>query len=100
MIKRMKEYFETRKQYEEAKKTLTLMLLNQYGDFLETETKEKEAELKAYEAMTVFSETFKPEDLHGMIASVNKIAGSPELQTSYYEKVHNDAQKEKMKVVK
>lgn len=81
--------------YEEAKKALILMCLNQYNDFLVAETKSKEAETKAYESMSVFGDTFKPEDLQKMISSINEIASSPKLQTDYYEKIHDDTQKDK-----
>lgn len=79
--------------YEEAKKALTLMLLNKYNDLLDKEIEAQTAEIKAYESMQIFSESFKPEDLQRMMASINIIANNPKLTADYYKAVHEDAKK-------
>lgn len=92
---KIKEFFKNRKEYKEAKKTLTLMIMNQYSDLLKAEVDAKETELKAYESIELFSNSFKPEDLQNLIEGVNKIANNPKLTTEYYKMVHEDAQKAK-----
>lgn len=90
MIKKIKDYFKAIRDYRTAKKGLTMMLLNQYSDFLEAEIKAKEAEIEAYNQMKVFSESFNSDDLRTLVSGIEKIAESPDLQTAYYEKIHED----------
>lgn len=99
-FKNIRDYFTQKKEYRNAKKTLTLATMNQYYDFLVAETEAKEAEKKAYESMIVFSENFTVEDFQGILSSINKIAGSPDLQTSFYENISKQAHKEKMNELK
>lgn len=95
MFNKIKENLRVRKDYKEAKKAVTVMVLNQYSDFLSKEIEAKDAEIKAYESMSIFGEDFKPEDLQNALSGINKIANSPTLQTSYYEKIHDETQKKK-----
>lgn len=101
MIKKMKEYFTNKKEYNEAKKALTLMLLNQYSDFLVAETEAKVAEKDAYEKLGKFGEEIDMNELQNALVGINKIAKSPELTTDYYKAIHDEAQAEKkLKAVK
>lgn len=99
---KIKEYFKEKKQYRDSKRALTLLLINQYSDFLETETKTKEAELRAYESMEIFGSTFKTDDLQKMLDNVNIIANNPTLTTDYYKQVNKNAhiEKETEKILK
>ena len=96
MFKKFKKYFADKKEYQASKKAVTLMIMNQYHDFLISETKAKDAEKKAYESMITFGDNFKAEDLEKLITDVDKIANSPNLQTSYYEQISKQAHDEKM----
>ncbi len=87
MFKKIKNYFTEKREYRNAKKTLTLAMMNKYYDFLVAETETKEAEKKAYESMAIFGDNFTVEDFQGILSSINKIASSPELQTSFYESI-------------
>lgn len=87
MFDKIKEYFRTRKEYNEAKKALTLLIMNQYSDFLEAETEAKRAEKEAYEATKIFSESLNIQELQEAMAGINKIAKSPDLTTEYYKDV-------------
>lgn len=86
--------------YEEAKKALTLLLMNKYDDLLQKEIEAKEEEIKAYKSMQIFGDDFTPDDFKNLLVNISKIAGRPDLQTQYYEKVHDDAQKEKISNIK
>ena len=96
MFKKIKKYFTDRKEYTTSKKAVTIMVMNQYHDFLVSETEAKKAEKKAYESMTTFNTNFNVEDLQKLISGVDKIANSPNLQTSYYEQVSKQAHDEKV----
>lgn len=113
MFKKIKEYFETRKAYKNAKRYLVIrisnLLANDYDDFkititalnskfydlIVTETEAKEAEKAAYESMNTFGENFKVEDLSRLVAGIDKIANNPNLQTSYFQQVNKNAHKER-----
>lgn len=96
MFKKMKKYLTDRKEYKIAKKEVPLMVMNQYYDFLVAETEAKNAEKKAYESMMTFNDNFNVEDLQKLISGVDKIANSPNLQTSYYEQVSKQAHDERI----
>lgn len=101
MIKKIKEYFVSRKQYKEAKKAVTLMIMNQYSDLLVAETEAHEAEKKAYEQFGDIGTGIDMDEFSKLAQNIDKIANDPELTTAYYKAVHDDAQKEKnLKVVK
>lgn len=91
MFKKMKNYFTEKKEYKDAKKALTILLLNKYADLLDAETRASEAEEKAYAAMDVFGDKFNPDDLQKLMDSVNKIASNPSLTTEYYKQVNKSA---------
>ncbi len=96
MFKELKNYWKEKKEYRNAKKTLTLAMMNTYYDFLVAETAAKDAEKKAYESMTVFGDNFTVNDFQGILRSINKIAGSPDLQTTFYETIAQQANEQKM----
>lgn len=96
MFTAIKKYLSDRKEYKDAKKAVTLTIMNTYFDYLVAETEAKEAEKKAYESMTVFGESFSVEDLRSLIESTDKIASNPELTTEYYKQVSRQAHEEKM----
>lgn len=96
MFKNIKKHFANSKEYNDSKRTVTLMIMNQYHDFLVSETEAKRAEKKAYESMTTFGDNFNVEDLQKLIHGVDKIANSPNLQTSYYEQISKQAHDEKI----
>lgn len=100
MFKKIRDYFTQKIEYRNAKKTLTLAAMNQYYDFLVAETEAKEAEKKAYESMSIFGDNFTVEDFQGILNSINKIATSPDLQTSFYENISKQAHKQKMTELK
>lgn len=95
MFKKIKEYFVNKREYKNAKKTVTLMLMNQYYDFLVAETEAKEAEKAAYESMNTFGDNFKVEDLQKLIGGIDKIANDPDLTTKYFQQVNENAHKER-----
>lgn len=74
MIKTIKAFFQTKKEYKEAKKALTLLLMNQYSTLLEKETAAKEAEQEAYASLQAFKDSFQPEDIQQLINDVSKLA--------------------------
>lgn len=94
MFKKIKEYFKTMRNYKNAKKSLTLLLMNQFHDFLIAETEAKKAETEAYNAMAVFGDSFQVEDLQSALEGIQKIAGSPELTSQFYSHIADIAQKE------
>ncbi len=100
MFKEIKNYWKEKKEYRNAKKTLTLAMMNTYYDFLVAETAAKDAEKKAYESMTVFGDNFTVNDFQGILSSINKIAGSPDLQTTFYETIAQQANEQKMAELK
>lgn len=91
MFKKMKEWLKDRKQYKEAKKALTLILLNEYNEFLESGIKAQNAAEEANKSMAAFSEVMNPEELKKLITGVNTIANSPQLQTDYFKQVNRNA---------
>lgn len=113
MFKKIKEYFETRKAYKNAKRYLVIrmsnLLANDYDDFKTTitalnskfydlvvaETEAKETEKAAYESMNTFGENFKVEDLQKLIGGIDKIANNPDLTTKYFQQVNENAHKER-----
>lgn len=95
MLDKIKNYFTDKKEYRNAEKTLTLAVMNQYRNFLITETTAKEAEKKAYESMTIFGDSFKVEDFQSILHSINKIANNPELTSQFYTHIGDIARKEK-----
>lgn len=100
MFKKIKIYFTEKREYKDAKKMLTLATMNKYYDFLVAETEAKEAEKKAYESMSIFGDNFTVEDFQGILSSINKIAASPDLQTSFYENISKQAHEQKMTELK
>lgn len=91
MFEKMKEWLKDRKQYKEANKTLTLILLNEYNEFLEAGIKARNAAEEANKSMAAFSEVMNPEELKKLITGVNTIANSPQLQTDYFKQVNRNA---------
>lgn len=75
MIKKIKAFFQAKKEYKEAVKALTLLIMNQYSSLLEKEAAAKEAEQNAYASLQTFGEAFQPEDLQKLMNDVSKIAG-------------------------
>lgn len=100
MFKKIRGFLKEKRQYRETKKALTLILMNQYSDFLVAQKNAAESEEEAYRSMNIFSETFNPEDLRNLITSVNTIANSPQLQTDYFKQVNRNAHEERMKADK
>lgn len=94
MFKKIREYFTNKKSYKNAKKSLTLLIMNQYSDFLTAETEAKKAEAEAYNAMAVFGDSFQVGDLQSALESINKIAENPELTNQFYSHIADIAQKE------
>lgn len=96
MLKQFKEHIKNKKEYRNAKKEATLLILNRYNDLLVSEMNAKEAETQAYESMITFGDNFKAEDLEKLITGVDKIANNPNLQSSYYEQVSKQAHEERI----
>lgn len=92
----MKEYFAAR----QAMKTMALLIMSQYSDFLVAGKEAKEAEKNAYESMKGFGDSFDVDDLKNLVDSVSRIAGNPDLTTDYYKQVSAQAHKERMASVK
>lgn len=82
MLKKIKDYFLNSKDYRTIKKTVTLMVINQYHDFLVSETEAKKAERKAYESMTTFGDNFSADDLQKLIIGVDKFTNNPNYKES------------------
>lgn len=74
MTKTIKTFFQTKKEYKEAKKALTLMMMNQYSNLLEKEAAAKDAEQNAYTSLQAFGESLQPDDLQKLINDVSKLA--------------------------
>lgn len=82
MLKKIKDYFLNSKDYRTIKKTVTLMVINQYHDFLVSETEAKKAERKAYESMTTIGDNFSADDLQKLIIGVDKFTNNPNSKES------------------
>ena len=94
MFKKIKEYFKYKRSYKNAKKSLTLLIMNQYSDFLAAETEAKKAETEAYNAMAVFGDSFLVGDLQSALEGINKIAENPELTSQFYSHIADIAKEE------
>lgn len=74
-MNQLKAFFQAKKEYREAKKALTLLMMNQYSSLLEAEAAAKKAEQEAYASLQTFGESFQPEDLEKLLDDVSKLAG-------------------------
>lgn len=94
MFNKIKEWNENRQIDKTMKRTMRKMFV----DYLAAQIETSEAEKKAYESMTVFSDTFKPEDLQTVFSDIHTVVADPKLTSEYYENVVEKA--DKLKVVK
>ena len=92
MFNKMKEWNENRKLDREMKR----MMRNQFSDYLIAGTEAKKAEKDAYESMTIFSETFTPENLQEVFSDIHTVVSDPKLNSDYYTSVLDKAHKQKM----
>ncbi len=100
MFKKIKEYFIARKEYNEAKRALTLLLLNQYSDLMELQKQVALEQQEVIKSMDVFTGNFKPEDMKKFMGDISKVANNPELTTDYFKSVNENAHAEKMAELK
>lgn len=80
MKKRIYEYFKTRKNFSEARNTLTLLALNKYNELLAVQAEKEQAERDACIAVKRMNESFSPEDLKQLIQTVSEFTS--EIQVS------------------
>jgi len=100
MLKKFKEWYTARKEYNEAKKALTLLLLNQYSDLMELQKQVTLEQQEVIKSMAGFTENFKPDDMKKFIGNISKVANNPILTTDYYKTVNENAHAEKMAELK
>jgi len=100
MFKKIKEYFIARKEYNEAKRALTLLLLNQYSDLMELQKQVALEQQEVIKSMSGFTENFNPDDMKKFLGNISKVANNPELTTDYFRTVSENVRAEKMNGLK
>ena len=96
MFKKIKEFCD----YREAKKTATLLLLNSYYELIEKQKERENTEIKAYESLKQFGDSFDVEEIKNMMADLSKIANDPKLTTDFYKTISKQAHEQKMAELK
>ena len=84
MFTKIKEHFVKRREYKEAKKVLTLLLLNQYSDLLTNQNVLAKEQLKLTEQMKNLNDEFNAEDIRKLMADISKITADPKLVTDVF----------------
>lgn len=100
MFKKIKEYFIARKEYNEAKKALTLLLLNQYSDLMELQKQVTLEQQEVVKSMSGFTGNFNSDDMKKFMDDISKVANNPELTSEYYKTVNENARAEKITELK
>lgn len=100
MFKKIREYFTARKEYNKAKKALTLLLLNQYSDLMELQKQVTLEQQEVIKSMSGFTENFNLDEMKKFIGNISKVANNPELTSDYYKTVSENAHAEKMAELK
>ncbi|POO87863.1 hypothetical protein [Clostridium sp. 3-3] len=100
MLKKFKEWYTTRKEYNEAKKALTLLLLNQYSDLMELQKQVTLEQQEVIKSMSGFTGNFNPDDMKRFMGDISKVANNPELTTDYFKSVNENTHAEKMAELK
>lgn len=103
MLKKIKEWYAARKEYNQAKRALTLLLLNQYSDLMELQEQVTLEQQEVIKSMAGFTGNFNPDDMKKFMGDISKVANNPELTTDYIKAVSENAHAEKiaeLKVVK
>ncbi len=100
MFKKIKEWYLSRKEYNEAKRALTLMLLNQYSDLIELQRQVTLEQQEVIKSMSGFTGNFNPDDMKRFMGDISKVANNPELTSDYYKTVNDNAHVEKMAELK
>lgn len=96
LVEKIKEWYTARKEYNEAKKALTLLLLNQYSDLIELQTQVALEQQEAIKSMSGFTGNFNPDDIKKFMGDISKVANNPELTSDYYKTISDNAHAEKM----
>jgi len=96
MLKKFKEWYMARKEYNEAKKALTLLLLNQYSDLMELQKQVMLEQQEVIKSMSGFTGNFNPDGMKKFMDDISKVANNPELTSDYYKTVSENAHAEKM----
>lgn len=96
MFKKIKEWYLSKKEYNEAKKALTLLLLNQYSDLMELQTQVALEQQEVIKSMSGFTGNFNPDDMKKFMGDISKVANNPELTSDYYKTISDNAHAEKM----
>jgi len=100
MLKKLKEWYMERKEYNEAKKALTLLLLNQYSDLMELQKQVALEQQEVIKSMSGFTGNFNPDDMKKFMGDISKVANNPELTTDYFKAVNENAHAEKIAELK
>lgn len=100
MLKKFKEWYAARKEYNQAKRALTLLLLNQYSDLIELQKQVTLEQQEVIKSMSGFTGSFKPEDMQKFMGDISKVANNPNLTTDYFKSVNENAHAEKMAELK
>lgn len=100
MLKKIKEWYTARKEYNEAKKAITLLLLNQYSELLENQNKVAEEQLKVTEMLTKFNNNISSEELKSFMTDMSKITSDVTLSKEYLSQVSKQAHEQKMAELK
>ena len=72
MFKKIIKYFVSRKEYNEAKKALILMLLNQYSDLMTAQQKLVEEQIKTTEILSDFNSNVSMDNIKEFMSDVKK----------------------------
>ncbi|GLC79198.1 hypothetical protein [Lacrimispora brassicae] len=91
MLNKIREYFVKKIEYKEAKKVLTLLLLNQFNELLKDQNILVEEQLKLTEQMKNLNDEFSAEDIRKLMADISRITADPKLTSEYFNQVSKQA---------
>lgn len=100
MFNKFREYLIARKEYNEAKKAITLLLLNQYSELLENQNKIAEEQLKVTEMLAKFNNNISQEELKTFMSDMSKVTSDAALSKDYLSQVSKQAHEQKMAELK
>ena len=93
MFKKIKEYF----MYLKAKREISLLILNQYSDFLLSEIEKNESELEAINTVNSLNSSVSPDELKSFISTFNEFSDSmknPKINEEFFNNIIKLVQQE------
>ena len=93
MFKKIKEYF----MYLKAKREISLLILNQYSDFLLSEIEKNESELEAINTVYSLNSSVSPDELKSFISTFNEFSDSmknPKINEEFFNNIIKLVQQE------